>query len=330
MTEQEADMTGSQEQDTSDAQADRATAHGIVVGVDGSEQSVSAARWAAREAELRGLTLTLVTAYTMPVFAASALEAGYGVPDDTLIRDGAMQVLQGVVNQLGALDVPLVHRVEMGDAAGVLVDYSADANLLVAGTRGRGGFFGRLLGSVASALPAHAKCPVVIVPKGEHESRAASGTPVIVGVDGSEPGRVAALAAAQEAEVRQAPLRVVIAMPPISGAVAWLPATVDEESMVAEMREQLEAGAEWLRAEFPAVEITTDIVDGVPVDVMVNESKTARLTVIGTRGHGGFTGALLGSTSQGVISHAHGPVMVVPHIKDSRLARRASYGPTFT
>ncbi|QCU76887.1 universal stress protein [Citricoccus sp. SGAir0253] len=323
-------MTGTHDQDRTPITPEQATTHGVVVGVDGSEQSVSAAKWAAREAEARNLPLTLVTAYTMPVFAASALEAGYGVPDDTMIRDGAMQVLQGVVNQIGTLAVPLVHRVEMGDAAGVLVDYSADANLLVAGTRGRGGFFGRLLGSVASALPAHAKCPVVIVPKGEHATRAAEGVPVVVGVDGSEQGRVAALAAALEAEVRHSPLRVVIAMPPISGAVAWLPATVDEQAMVEDMQEKLDAGAEWLRSEFPGLEVTAEIVDGVPVDVMVNESKTARLTVVGTRGHGGFTGALLGSTSQGVISHAHGPVMVVPYLKDSRLATRARFGPTYS
>lgn len=323
-------MTGSQDHDTSPITPEQATTHGIVVGVDGSEQSVSAAKWGAREAELRGLPLTLVTAYTMPVFAASALEAGYGIPDDTMIRDGAMQVLQGVVNQLGNLNVPLVHRVEMGDAAGVLVDYSANANLLVAGTRGRGGFLGRLLGSVAGALPAHAKCPVVIVPKGEHASRAAEGIPVVVGVDGSEQGRVAALAAALEAEVRKSPLRVVIAMPPISGAVAWLPATVDEQAMIEEMQEKLEAGVEWLRSEFPGLQVSSEIIDGVPVDVMVGESKTARLTVIGTRGHGGFTGALLGSTSQGVISHAHGPVMVVPYLKDSRLATRASFGPMYS
>lgn len=323
-------MTGSQDHDTNPITPEQATTHGIVVGVDGSEQSVSAARWGAREAELRGLPLTLVTAYTMPVFAASALEAGYGIPDDTMIRDGAMQVLQGVVNQLGNLNVPLVHRVEMGDAAGVLVDYSANANLLVAGTRGRGGFLGRLLGSVAGALPAHAKCPVVIVPKGEHASRAAVGVPVVVGVDGSEQGRVAALAAALEAEVRDSPLRVVIAMPPISGAVAWLPATVDEQAMIEEMQEKLEAGVEWLRSEFPGLDVTSEIIDGVPVDVMVNESKTARLSVVGTRGHGGFAGALLGSTSQGVISHAHGPVMVVPFLKDGRLANRAKFGPTFS
>ncbi|MFC7401447.1 universal stress protein [Citricoccus sp. GCM10030269] len=323
-------MTGSDEQDSTPTAGDRATTHGIVVGVDGSDQSVSAAKWAAREAELRGLPLTLITAYTMPVFAASALEAGYGVPDDTTIRDGAMQVLQGVVGQLGPLQVPLVHRVEMGDAAGVLVDYSADANLLVAGSRGRGGFLGRLLGSVAAALPAHAKCPVVIVPKGEHATRAADGVPVVVGVDGSEQARVAALAAAVEAEVRRAPLRVVIAMPPISGAVAWLPATVDERSMFSEMKEKLAAGVEWLRSEFPSLEISYEIIDGVPVDVMVNESKTGRLTVVGSRGRGGFTGALLGSTSQGIIAYAHGPVMVVPNVKDSRLARRASFGPTFS
>ena len=169
-------------------------------------------------------------------------------------------------------------------------------------------------------------CPSLTV----HASRAAVGVPVVVGVDGSEQGRVAALAAALESEVRDSPLRVVIAMPPISGAVAWLPATVDEQAMIEEMQEKLEAGVEWLRSEFPGLEVSSEIIDGVPVDVLVGESKTARLTVVGTRGHGGFTGALLGSTSQGIISHAHGPVMVVPYLKDSRLATRASFGPMYS
>lgn len=304
--------------------------HGIVVGVDGSDQSHAACRWALREAELRGLPVTLVTAYSMPVFAASALEAGYGGPDDELIRTGAAQVLEEMVQRLkkdGPFSVEVRQAVEMGDAAGVLVDYSAQAELLVAGSRGRGGFLGRLLGSTSGALPAHAKCPVVIVPPGDLTPRFQPGVPVAVGVDGSNQGRVAALTAAREASVRGTPLRVVCAMPPVSGAVAWLPATVDEHALVEELRETLDQGVAWLQSEFPELEISAHVVDGVPVDVLVEESRTARLTVVGTRGRGGFAGALLGSTSHGVIAHAKGPVMVVPYAKDQRLASREKFGP---
>lgn len=301
--------------------------HGVVVGVDGSEQSISAARWASREAELRGQALTLVTAYSVPVFAASAMEAGYGMADDAALREGAEQVLQSVIERLGEVSVPVTTHVVVGDAAGVLVDCSEDAELLVVGSRGRGGFLGRLLGSVASALPAHSQCPVVIVPNGDHSGRAQAGAAVVVGLDGSERGRLAGLAAAQEASLRQAPLHVVVALPPISGTAAWLPATVDEQGIVADLQTRLEAGMQWLRSEYPGLEVTGEIVDGTPVDVLVEQSRTARLTMVGTRGRGGFVGALLGSTSQGLIAHAQGPVMVVPFIQDSRLAHRSSFGP---
>ena len=68
-------------------------------------------------------------------------------------------------------------------------------------------------------------------------------------------------------------------------------------------------------------------VDGTPVDVLVDQSATACLTVVGTRGLGGFAGAIVGSTSRGVADHAKGPVLVVPFREDVRLSRRASFGP---
>ena len=63
------------------------------------------------------------------------------------------------------------------------------------------------------------------------------------------------------------------------------------------------------------------------MDAIVAESESARLTVVGTRGLGGFTGALLGSTSQGIAAHARGPVMIVPYAEDPRLEDRDEYGP---
>ena len=89
----------------------------------------------------------------------------------------------------------------------------------------------------------------------------------------------------------------------------------------------MDQGVAWLQSEFPDLEISSHVVDGVPVDVMVEESRTARLTVVGTRGRGGFAGALLGSTSHGVIAHTQGPVMVVSYSKDRRLSTREKFGP---
>ncbi len=300
---------------------------GVLVGVDGSDQSISAARWAQREARLRGEALTLVTAYTVPAFWGSSLDGGIAMADDDRLRAGVDALLREVVGKLDPEGVTPELRVEVGDAAGVLVDLSAQASLLVSGSRGRGGFLGRLLGSVSSALPGHAHCPVAIIPAGVEATRAADGVPVVAGVDGSEEGRAAALVAAEEAAARTAPLRLVCALPPVGANAAWLAVTLDEEARRRELQERLDAGVEWLVSEFPGLTVTTELVEGNPVDVMVEQTATARLTVLGTRGLGGFSGALVGSTSQGVANHAKGPVIVVPFRDDVRLGTRAQFGP---
>lgn len=300
---------------------------GVLVGVDGSEQSVSAARWAQREAGLRGEPLTLVTAYSIPAYWGYGADAGGAVLDDSRLREGVQVLLDEVAAKLDPDGVRPELRVEVGDAAGVLVDLSKAASLLVSGGRGRGGFIGRLLGSVASALPGHAHCPVAIIPAGVEASRAAEGAAVVAGVDGSEQGRAAALVAAEEARIRQAPLKLVCALPPVGANAAWLGVTLDEAAREQELRERLDAGAAWIASEFPGLEVVTELVDGTPVDVMREQTATARLTVVGTRGLGGFTGALVGSTSRGVTDHAKGPVMVVPFREDARLGTRTKFGP---
>lgn len=300
---------------------------GVLVGVDGSDQSVSAARWAQREAGLRGQPLTLVTAYSIPAYWGYGADGGGAVLDDSRLRGGVQALLEEVASQLDADGVRPELRVEVGDAAGVLVDLSKEAALLVSGGRGRGGFLGRLLGSVASALPGHAHCPVAIIPAGVEASRATDGAPVAVGVDGSEQGRAAALVAAEEARLRRAPLKLVCAVPPLGANAAWLAVSLDEAARERELRERLDAGAAWIASEVPGLEVVTELVDGTPVDVMVEQTGSARLAVVGTRGLGGFAGAIVGSTSRGVADHAKGPVMVVPFRDDARLGSRAAFGP---
>ncbi|MGP4031000.1 universal stress protein [Pseudarthrobacter sp. 1C304] len=322
-----------------------AAPRGIVVGVDGSDHSKCALVWAAREAERRRRPLHIVTAYSVPIFAASGLDGGYATVDDSVIREGAEAILAQAVNKVSGYLIDVDASVENGDASGVLLEMSETAELLVFGTRGRGGFVGRLLGSVSSALPAHAKCPTVTVPlicsdrlgettddKHVLAERAKAGhlpveNVVVVGVDGSEQARVAVLEAAEQAERLSAPLRVVCAVPQYSGSLAWVPAPMDREALFADIRTQLDAGTAWIRSHFPRLTVESQLVDGSPVDILVEASRHVELVVVGTRGRGGFTGMLLGSTSDGILHHAKGPVMVVPDHDDPRLADRVNFGP---
>jgi nucleotide-binding universal stress UspA family protein len=328
-----------------DGDARSARPEGIVVGVDGSDHGQCALVWAAREAERRRRPLHIVTAYSVPIFAASGLDGGYATVDDSVIREGAEAILKHAVDKVAGYNVDVSAAVENGDASGVLLELSETAELLVVGTRGRGGFVGRLLGSVSSALPAHAKCATVTVPlicsdrlgettQDKHiraEQAKAGRTPVenvvVVGVDGSEQARVAVLEAAAQAERLGAPLRVICAVPQYSGSLAWVPAPMDREALFADIQIQLKAGVAWLQSHFPRLAIETRLLDGSPVDVLVEASRHVELVVVGTRGRGGFTGMLLGSTSDGVLHHAKSPVMVVPDREDPWLADRASFGP---
>ncbi|MBT8160582.1 MULTISPECIES: universal stress protein [Arthrobacter] len=318
---------------------------GIVVGVDGSEHGQCALVWAAREAERRQIPLHVVTAYSVPIFAASGLDGGYATVDDSVIRDGAEAIVKQALEKVAGYAIDVDGSVENGDASGVLLDLSESAELLVFGTRGRGGFVGRLLGSVSSALPAHSKCPTVTVPlfcsdrlgestedKHIKAERAKSGPHVIenvvaVGVDGSEQARIAVLEAAEQAQRMGAKLRVICAVPEYSGSLAWVPAPLDREALFRDIKVQLEAGMAWLKSHFPKLPVETQLLDGSPVEVLVEVSRGVELVVVGTRGRGGFAGMLLGSTSDGILHHAKGPVLVVPDRDDPRLEDRPRFGP---
>lgn len=317
---------------------------GIVVGVDGSDQSICALVWAAQEAQRRRTSLHLVTAYTVPIFAASGLDGGYATVDDAVIREGAETVLNQALAKVSDYDVEIHTSVETGDAAGALLELSEDAELIVVGSRGRGGFFGRLLGSVSSALPAHSKCPTVTIPlscapllpeagvepstdHGEPTQKQDIEPVVLVGVDGSEQARAGVLIAAEQAQRWGLPLRMVCAVAPFTGSLAWVPAPLDRDALYEDIQVQLDAGKDWLQSHFPGLQISYQVLDGAPVEVLINSSGKGRLLVVGSRGRGGFAGMLLGSTSQGVLHHAKGPLMVVPDYQDPRLANRPDFGP---
>ncbi len=138
---------------------------GIVVGVDGSDESKDALRWALDEARLRGCSLRAVHAWLYPmVYGPGMAPPAFALPVEAL-RDEAKRVLEAAVEEVvpDEAGVELHQIVAEGPEASVLIDAAQDADLLVVGSRGRGGFTGLLLGSVSQQCASHARCPVVIV-----------------------------------------------------------------------------------------------------------------------------------------------------------------------
>jgi nucleotide-binding universal stress UspA family protein len=133
--------------------------HRIVVGVDGSPASLGALTWAVRQASLTGAVVEAVTAWEFP-----ATYGGYPILAGTDWRADAQSIQDIAVKEaLGDEATFLVRRVEQGHTVRVLLDAAADADLLVVGSRGHGGFTGMLLGSVSENVVAHAPCAVVVV-----------------------------------------------------------------------------------------------------------------------------------------------------------------------
>ncbi len=136
----------------------------IVVGVDGSPGAYAALQWAAQEAHLRRATLEVVLVWQYPPFPDIW---GPPPPPRHDLEAAAQATLDKVVGAIeGAEGVDVVASLVEGSPAEVLVTAALDADLVVVGSRGHGGFTGLLLGSVSQHLVTHSRCPVVVVPTG--------------------------------------------------------------------------------------------------------------------------------------------------------------------
>ncbi|MDU0348193.1 universal stress protein [Actinomyces sp. MRS3W] len=286
----------------------------VLVGVDGSPESLEAVDWAVDRAACNGWRVHILCAYSLPSFTTASLDGGYAALDDSAVRAGAEAVVNEAVSRAQGRGVTVTSSLETGDPAGVLVDLSEDATLAVVGTRGGGGFADRLLGTVSSALPAHSHCPAVVVPRHTEGSAFTPVKRIVVGVDGSDSARKALRWAVREAEAWGAELTAIAAVPMASGAgaLAWLPAAVDREQVLTDVRTGLDRAIAEAVEGHPDVVVRRHALDGNAAELMAEFSTAVDLVVVGSRGRGGFSGLLLGSVSQGVLSHASCPVMVVP------------------
>ena len=135
----------------------------IVVGIDGSETAQRALRWAIDEARRRDARLDVIHVWHMPFVGVTP----YSPPPQWDMADFEAEAERELKRSVEAEDTTgvEVHRVlAIGSAAGTLIDNGKGADLIVVGSRGRGGFVGLLLGSVSQQVVHHAPCPVVVVP----------------------------------------------------------------------------------------------------------------------------------------------------------------------
>ena len=281
----------------------------ILVGVDGSHASYKATWWAANYAKHAGLTLQIVCAYSLPSYAAVSFDATYtAMGDDNAAHSDAQEILSKAKAIADEQGVEATTLIVTGDPASVFVELSRNYNLIVIGNRGKGGLAERLLGTTSSSLPAYAYCPIVVVPYTDDDGNLMhlnnTITKVAVGSDESKWGLKALEIAANFAAAWDAELDVISAVPNMKGS--------DDEGVMASFKDDLEVRIKPLEEAHPDLKINKQIVPGPAVGALTKASYDHDVVVVGSRGRGCFTGLLLGSTSQGLLQHAVGPVYVVP------------------
>ncbi|ADD43115.1 universal stress protein [Stackebrandtia nassauensis] len=283
----------------------------IIVGFDGSPHSQVAVDWAAEEARLRQRRLLIIHSFLVLSPLATDLDSSRHEASRASVGD----LVDKEVARIRDLnpDLEVSGKVVGGMSASIdLVEASEDGELLVVGSRGRGRFTSLLLGSTSTQVTAYSRCPVVVV-RGPAPVRSQEPDRIVVGVDASPLSQAALRFAFEEASLREARLIAVHAWthPVATESGDVLPQVYSiEERADSEKRVLAEALAGWPQ-KYPDVPVER-VCERVDARQLLQEkSAGACLVVLGSRGHGGFTGLLLGSTTQAMVHHADAPVAVV-------------------
>lgn len=293
--------------------AQRSSHHGVVVGIDGSASAQVAVWWAAREAAMRHVPLTIVHVLASLPVAASALGWPAGrVPEEILAiqeaegRDFIAAATMAARESVGTQPIQITGELFIGVPVASLAEVSRDAQMVVVGSRGRSARHRRLLGSVSAGLLHHAHCPVAVVPD-EEESPEIGRLPVLVGIDGSAASELATSIAFDEASWRGVDL---VALHVWSDAdMSSLPSFETSAQLQVAGETLAERLAGW-QEKFPDVTVHRIVRYDRPAQQLLDESVRAQLIVVGSRGRGGFAGMLLGSVSTVVTQETRVPVIV--------------------
>jgi nucleotide-binding universal stress UspA family protein len=282
---------------------------GVVVGVDGSASSTMAVRWAAREATMRNVPLTLVhvsspLAVWPPVPVPAELERRH--QEDA--RQVITEAIKAAEDSVREGNRPHIDS-ELVCAAPVptFIDLSKEAQMMVVGCRGRDMLQRTLLGSVSNGLVQHARCPVAVIHDEAPIQLQPSQLPVLVGVDGSPASELATAIAFEEASLRGVEL---VALHARNDADMTTVPSMDSSGLRSAAEKTLAERLAGFQERYPDVAVHRRVVFGRPAHHLLDESESAQLVVVGSHGRGGFAGMLLGSVGTAVVHAARVPVIV--------------------
>jgi nucleotide-binding universal stress UspA family protein len=281
----------------------------IVAATDGSEESLRAVDWAAREAVLRGTALRIVSAPgLLPRMADVQGDSEYETVSD-VIRDSSDYALTAATARAAKAAPDLLIDADhlAGGPAEAVTAAGSGALMLVVGSRGIGAFAAMILGSVSRYVATHASCPVVVV----RDETGAAHRQVGIGIGGLEGNTAALTFAFEEAALRKASLVAIHAWHTPQGDISRAGIALTEPArgaLEAAATRQLAALLEEWQEKFPDVPVSHDVVHGHPGRILSGLSARADLVVLGR--HAAHQGP--GAVTHAVLNHAHGPIATVP------------------
>lgn len=276
----------------------------MVLAVDGSASSLGAARWGALTARLREMPVTIVTAVELPVPRTDS--ASLPTEAMALLRSKAERALDAALSQVREVlgpDHPVDRRLWEGPPIPQLLAHSDRAAMLVLGVRGLGDAPESIAGSVASAVAAHARCPVAVIHGWSGTETGLGSGPVVVGVDGSDECTPAVRLALVEAAARGVDVRAI-------HAGSDVPVAGEDGPTADGARTLLDRALDPWCAAHPEVTVHREVVRDRPVRHLIQAAQDAQLLVVGNRGRGGFDGMMAGSTSRALLHTAPCPLVI--------------------
>ncbi|OBJ95989.1 universal stress protein [Mycobacterium sp. 1245852.3] len=281
---------------------------GIVVAVDGSPASTVAAGWAAREAAMRNIPLTVVHAVSTPT--ATFPPVPYPESLVTSLEDeGKKAIMHATKVAEDAMPadraVPIGRKLVYAAPALALLKMSDTAEMIVMGSSGRGLLARGLLGSVSSTVVRHANCPVAVVR--DEELPDPRNAPVLLGTDGSPASELATEIAFDEASRRGVDL---VAIHAWSDAAVVDVFEIDWPAVEGEAERTLAESLAGWQERYPDVTVHRLIAQDRAARHLIDKSETAQLVVVGSHGRGSLSGLLLGSVSNAVLHAVRVPVIV--------------------
>lgn len=281
---------------------------GIAVAVDGSPASNAATVWAAREAAMKNIPLTVVHAVATPTVTFPPVPYPEALVTN-LEDEGKKAIMHATKIAEDAMPadrkVPIGRELVYATPAAALLTLSDTAEMIVIGSHGRGLVTRGLLGSVSSALVRHANCPVVVV-RDEKLPDPRYG-PVLLGIDGSPASELATEIAFDEASRRRVDL---VALHAWSDSAISEVFEIDWPSVEGETQRSLAESLAGWQERYPDVTVRRLIARDRPAQHLIDKSETAQLVVVGSHGRGGLARMLLGSVSNAVLHGVKVPVIV--------------------